>query len=110
MKWPVIIKHVDDAELVYIHDMSEWHNDEDLHAFTYDESDYMLDSCGDIYTLTTRSNNIVMPQATGCKMPLQEVLGLIKAHAAHKGSCCVAKLYAPSVNEAFKIVESLNDI
>ena len=41
---------------------------------------------------------------------LEEILGLVKAHAAQAGSCCVAKLYAPSIDEAFKIAKStLND-
>jgi hypothetical protein len=42
-------------------------------------------------------------------MELQEILGLIKAHAAQKGSCCVAKLYAPTIVDAFKMVESLDE-
>jgi hypothetical protein len=42
-------------------------------------------------------------------MALLEILGLIKAHAAQKGSCCAAKLYAPTIREAFKIVESLDE-
>ena len=40
---------------------------------------------------------------------LQEILGLVKAHAAQQGFCCVAKLYALSIVETLKIVESLNN-
>ena len=109
MDWPCIIKHSDDAELVYIHDQAEWNNDADLHYFEYDESDYLVDSLGKIYKLTTRVNKYVIPQHCGASMTLQEILGLIKAHAAVKGSCCVAKLYAPTIIEALKIVASLNE-
>ena len=109
MNWPCIIKHSDDAELVYVRDQSEWDNDADLHCFEYDESDCLIDSSGDIYTLTISGNKYVKPDARGDSMSLVEVLGLVKAHAAQKGSCCVAKLYAPTISDAFKIVASLNE-
>ena len=109
MNWPCIIKHSDDAELVYVGDQSEWDYDADLHCFEYDESDCLIDSSGDIYTLTKPCNKFVKPEASGDSMSLVEILGLVKAHAAQKGSCCVAKLYAPTISGAFKIVESLNE-
>lgn len=109
MNWPGIIKHSDDAELIYVRDQSEWDSDVDLHHFDYAEDDCLIDSSGDMYTLTVRSNNLVKPQANGHSMSLNEILGLVKAHAAQKGSCCVAKLYAPTITDAFKIVESLNE-
>jgi hypothetical protein len=109
VNWPGIIKYSDDAELVYVSDQSEWDNDSDLHLFEYDESDCLIDSSGDIYVFNKAGNKYVKPEATGNSMSLVEILGLVKAHAAQKGSCCVAKLYAPTVSEAFKIVESLNE-
>ena len=108
MNWPGIIKHSDDAELVYVRDQPGWDSDADLHYFVYDESDYLIDSSGNIYTLTKRSNKCVKPEANGDSISLNEVLGLVKAHAAQKGSCCASKLYAPTISDAFKIVESLN--
>jgi len=107
--WPGIIKYSDDAELDYIGNQSEWDNDADLHSFEYAENDFLIDSSGNIYSLTKRSNQYVIPEANGDSMPLHEVLGIVKAHAAQKGSCCVAKLYAPTIRDAFKIVESLNE-
>ncbi len=109
MNWPGIIKRSDDVELIYISDQSKWDNDADLHYFDYHEDDFLIDSTGDIYTLTLRINNHVKPQANGTSMPLNEILGLVKAHAAQAGSCCVAKLYAPTITDAFKIVESLKE-
>ena len=109
MNWPCIIKHSDDAELVYVGDQSEWDNDADLYYFEYDESDRLIDSSGDIYTLAKPINKHVKPEASGNSMSLVEILSLVKAHAAQTGSCCVAKLYAPTISEAFKIVESLNE-
>lgn len=109
MNWPCIIKHSDDADLVYVGDQSEWDNDADLHYFECDESYFLIDASGDIYTLNKPGNKYVEPKASGNSMSLVEILGLVKAHAAQKGSCCVAKLYAPTIIDAFKIVESLNE-
>jgi hypothetical protein len=43
-------------------------------------------------------------------MKLTELLGMVKAHAAQSGSCCVAKLYAPTITEAFKIVKDTSEL
>ena len=107
--WPAIIKHSDDPELIYVRDQTEWENDLELHYFEYDENDYLFDSSGKTYTLEEKENFYINPEPNGDAMSLQEILGLVKAHAAQQGSCCVAKLYAPSIVEAFKIVESLNE-
>lgn len=107
--WPSIVKQSDDAELVYISNQAEWDKDTDLHDFEYDKSDFLIDSMGKVFDLTARENGYVKPEPSGDAMTLPEVLGLIKAHAAQKGSCCVAKLYAPTMEEAFKIVASLEE-
>ena len=109
MNWPGIIKHSDDADLVYVSNQSEWDSDTELHEFEYDEDDCLIDSSGNVYVLTVRTNRKVEPKAVGKKMSLNEILGLVKAHAAQKGSCCVSKLYAPTIGDAYKIVESLKD-
>ena len=109
LKWPCILKHSDDAELVFVNDQAEWDNDADLYRFEYDESDCLIDSSGNVHTLTNRINQHVRPEASGKSMSLEDILGLIKAHAALQGSCCVAKLYAPTISDAFEIVASLNE-
>ena len=107
--WPAIIKYPDDAELLYVNSQAEWNSDVGLHAFNFDESDSLIDSVGNTFTLTQRSNNIVQPELTNAPITLEEILGLVKGHASQLGSCCVSKLYAPSIEEAFKIVKSLSD-
>jgi len=109
VNWPAIIKYSNDPELIYVSDQTEWENDVDLYCFEYDESDCLIDSSGDIYALTKIDNKFINPEANGDSMSLEEILGLVKAHAAQKGSCCVAKLYAPTICNAFKIVGSLNE-
>jgi len=106
--WPAIIRIAGDAELIYVAGESAWH-DPDLHEFEYDENDRLIDASGNLFTLNHRQQGRVLPRPVGSSMALPEVLGLVKAHAAQKGSCCVAKLYAPSIEEAFRIVASLGD-
>lgn len=109
MKWPCIIRHSGDAELVYVGSQAEWDGDVDYHGCDFDETDCLIDASGDIYTLNKAGNSYVKPTASGNSISLVEILGLVKAHAAQKGSCCVAKLYAPTISDAFKIVASLDD-
>lgn len=109
ISWPGIIKHSGDAELVYISDQAEWDSDAGLHNFKYDPSDYPIDTSGSSFTLTQRENDSVIPHNNGSSLTLYEIINLIKAHAAQNGSGCVAKLYTPTISEAFKIMESLDE-
>lgn len=109
LNWPGIIKHAGDPELTYVSSQAEWDNDVGLHGFEYDESDWLIDSSGHVFNLSKAAAESVQPQPSGKSMTLDEILGLIKAHAALKGSCCVAKLYSPTIDEAFKIVASLDE-
>lgn len=108
MHWPAIIKIAGDAELIYVAGESAWH-DPDLHAFDYDENDRLIDASGNLFALNHRQQGLVHPRPVGSSMALPEVLGLVKAHAAQKGSCCVSKLYASTIATAFGIVASLED-
>lgn len=107
--WPAIIKYPGDAELFYIDSQAQWNSDAGLHSLNYDETDYLIDSAGNTFTLTQRIDNVVQPEYLNESMPLDEILSLVKAHASQTGACCVAKLYAPSISDAFKMVKSLSD-
>lgn len=110
VNWPAIIKHSDDPELIFVSNQSDWENNVDLHFFKYEATDYLIDSSGNIYNLREKNSSYVTPEPRGDSLSLNEILGLVKAHAAQQGSCCVAKLYAPSILEALIIVESLNEM
>jgi hypothetical protein len=107
--WPAVIRHPDDPELTCVRSQSVWDSEADLHSFEYDDSDYLVDSSGIVYTLTRRTKNVVQPEPDGRSLALEVMLGLVKAHASQTGSCCVSKLYAPSIREAIRIVESLDE-
>jgi hypothetical protein len=106
--WPAVISISGDAELIYVADQHDWEDAAELHLPAYDEADYLLDARGSAYRLTTKADNRVMPEPTGERRTLPEVLGLVKAHAAQSGSCCVSKLYAPTIQAAIEMVRSLD--
>ena len=108
VNWPGVIKISGDAELIYVADQAEWEQSPDLHSADYSEADYLVDSAGDVYCLTIKTGNRVKPEASGESRTLMEMLGLVKAHAAQSGACCVSKLYAPSIREAIEIAASVN--
>ena len=109
MEWPVIIKHAGDAELIYIRDQTDWENNREIQQATYHESDVLIDSRGHIFSLTTVKQQLLKPEPRDELISLEELLGLVKAHAAQNGSCCVAKLYAPTIKDALGIVASLDE-
>ena len=109
IKWPAILKYSNDPELLYISNQSEWNSDVGLHNFIYEDSDYLIDSSGNMFSLTHKLNSHINPQFQNRQQSLEEILGLVKAHSAQLGNCCVAKLYAPSIEDAFDIVKSFTD-
>ena len=63
--WPAIIKYAGQAELAYVKNQVEWDADEHLHGFRYEKADVLIDSNGEIYTLSNAVNSSVMPESTG---------------------------------------------
>ena len=102
--WPAILKYAGEKELTFISNQSEWNCDADLHFFSYEAKDMLIDSEGFIHSLANRKNNFVTPVPTNHSLSLQEVIELVKAHLSELGSCCVSKLSAQSIKHAIDIV------
>jgi hypothetical protein len=109
VRWPAIIVHAGDPELVLVDDQSVWDACEEMHAGHYQPDDCLVDVGGQVFRLVGAAGQGIELQASGETLPLVEVLGLVKAHAAHTGSCCVAKLYAATIADAFHMLASLGD-
>jgi hypothetical protein len=107
--WPAIIQHQDEDELIYIHNQDEWKNIATSSEYNFDYTDQLIDANGNIFFITFPQNNSIDLKLQPETLSLETILGLVKAHASQAGSCCVAKLYAPSIRDAFIIVKSLND-
>lgn len=103
IQWPAIIKLDGDAELFHIRDDGQWQKEKFSHATEYLDGDRLIDSKGNIYDLSKNNGD---PADTGNRMTLGDLLGLIKAHLAEQGSCCVAKLGANSYKEAIELLVS----
>jgi len=107
--WPALIRVEGDPELVFVRDRLAWQGESGRHVASFGDNDRLIDSTGRLFKPIARASGETGLQALEEKLSLAEVLGLVKAHAAQAGSCCVAKLWAPTIRDAFQIVESLDD-
>ena len=109
VEWPAIVLHADDAELYYLCDAHAWNGYAHTYGNDVEEDDRLIDVTGAVFSLQQSDDGGLSLTATETYYDLNTILGLVKAHAAHAGSCCVAKLYAPSIAEAFKIVKATGE-
>ena len=109
VKWPAIVQHADDAELYYLCDAHAWNDYAHTYGNDVEEDDRLIDVTGAVFSLQQSEEGGLSLTATETNYDLNAILGLVKAHAAQAGSCCVAKLYAPSIAEAFQIVKATGE-
>ena len=102
--WPAIIQYAGQAELAYVPDLAAWqketHGQGVLRA-----GDRLADSLGAVY----EADGGGLPQPTGQTLTLDVVLELVRAHAATQGLCCTAKLAAPSIADAIRLIATLHE-
>ena len=102
--WPVVIKYEGESELTFVSSQPKWDGDADLHHFSYETGDKLIDSAGAVYGLQTRKSHCITPSFTGQYVNQQEVLGLVKAHLSEIGQCCVAKFSINSIAQGIRAV------
>jgi len=107
--WPALIRVEGDPELVFLRDRSAWQSESGLVAASPGDTCLLVDSTGQLFRPELVTGSEFGLQPLDQVMPLPEILELVKAHAAQAGSCCVEKLWAPSIRDAFQIVESFSD-
>ena len=104
--WPAILQYDNDPELDYLQNEAAWFQVITSSENTFEEHDRLIDSDGQVFSCTqliqTPAGN-PQPKAT---IKLETVLGLIKAHLADTGSCCVAKTFAPTIRDAIRILKN----
>ncbi|MFT5880724.1 MAG: hypothetical protein ACI86X_001855 [Moritella sp.] len=108
--WPALIVYDGEDELTYVKNRSFWDDAPDLHLFSYELDDILIDTKGLVYTLNTIVNNIVIPQVTDKIIPLDDLIELVRKHASIENYCCSAKITAQSYLQAIEIVASINEI
>jgi hypothetical protein len=106
IRWPAVLQQAGDPELLWLPDAAAWSR----HAvqLATHPDDCLVDSAGLVFHVLRTADGTADLQATPGKLSLLEVLGLVKAHAAQAGSCCVAKLYAPDIAAAIRMVAELD--
>ena len=103
--WPAIIQYAGQAELGYVPDQRTWESDSHLQMHAWQPTDRLIDSRGVVHALWQG----MLPQPTAHSVALDELLHIIRAHAAQAGLCCTAKLSAPSIAEAVRLVGTLHE-
>jgi len=101
--WPAIICFHGDAELAYVPDQTAWDQNPHLHGQNFHPKDSLIDAQGNCFALNGSADKVHL-QPTGTSLGLDEVLQLVRRHAAQDGACCVAKLSAASIAEAIALV------
>jgi len=105
VQWPAIIHYENDAELEYVENADQWRQlSRELHS-QFEQHDRLIDCTGRVYSVMPANTVERVPQYIDKKISLSAVLGLVKAHLAGQGSCCVAKFYAPSIEAAISMVK-----
>lgn len=105
--WPAILVHADDPELDYFASRALLEKHLKQRLIETGSNDYLVDSKGFVFSLSRENTGEVLLRKTGEKQSLDQVLGLVRAHASRAGYCCVAKLWAPTIVEAYAIVDAL---
>jgi hypothetical protein len=107
--WPAIIHYHGQAELAFIFDQVAWESAQYLQALRYHASDVLIDVEGALYQLVNAEVGNPGLQSLNKKASLQQVIEMIRGHAAEVGACCVAKFSAVSIEEAIASLASSID-
>ncbi|MFL9608872.1 DUF4144 family protein [Methylobacillus sp. Pita2] len=95
--WPALLQHHGDAELEFIPDATAFDRWQ-----TSSTPAKLIDTEGRIFEID-RDKHL---RAAGYAS-LEEILGLIRAHALLEGVCCTPKLGAPDIPSAMTVLSSL---
>ena len=110
VQWPAIIAYDNDPELDYIESENLWQAQAEGLDSHFEKEDRLIDVTGQVFSLERINSGMVIPLSTGNYLNLSEILGLVKAHLADQGSCCVAKTYAPTIRDAIMMVVNSGEL
>ena len=109
IQWPVLIKYADYEELGYVDNAAVWETEVGSQGAYLNSADILVDSTGISYAISDAADGQKFLQQTQSVVSLDEILNWVRVHASMQGHCCVAKLYASSIEEIFVILKSLED-
>lgn len=108
--WPAVLKHADDPELDYFENQEALETSMAHQLIEFEDSTYLVDAIGVVFSLNLSEAGKVVLRDTNDQLTLEQVLGLVKAHAAQAEYCCIAKLWAPTIADAYAIIRSLSSV
>lgn len=109
INWPAVINYKGEDELTYVSSQSEWDGDADLHYFAYEAEDRLIDSYGQVFSLSDHNGSSVNPKHTNESLELQALIELAQKHAVSLGECCSAKMFFSSVSDVINAIGQFED-
>lgn len=106
--WPAFVKHDGEDELIYISSLIEWQNDEEMLLYIFNDRDVLIDSAGKVFSLPVLQQNINSGDSLAIAS-LENIIELVRAHAAITGQCCIEKINCQTIKQAVELVKDLAD-
>ncbi|NNJ91310.1 MAG: hypothetical protein HKP55_06530 [Gammaproteobacteria bacterium] len=104
--WPAILHYENDPELEYLENEAALIQTLVSTENTFEQNDSLIDSQGQVFSCQQLAQASLENTEPKQQLTLETVLGLIKAHLADCGSCCVAKTYAPTIRDAIMMLKN----
>ena len=95
--------------MTYVSSLDEWLSDADLYAFDYDDEDFLVDSAGFAFQLSSAELNSTESLETIGSYPMDALNERVRRHLAALGNCCVSKLNLSSVSMAIQSIQDSID-
>ena len=108
INWPAVIKHDNEDELIYIESLQQWQQDEEMLLYIFTPRDVLIDVSGNIYSLPDLQQSIDSAKCLG-QASTDNIMELVRAHAALSNQCCIEKLGANDISQALAIVRQLSE-
>ena len=97
VNWPAMIHCDGDDELTFVADWQSWLADKDLCSSYYGQADHLIDSDGQVFSLTDQFDGVIKPLALGKTKTIAEVADLLRRHFSVSGACCISKIQPDSI-------------
>jgi hypothetical protein len=105
--WPALIKHDGDDELSYVASLENWESEPTLSAYPYQDTDILIDSCGQVFELYYDSmHKNVNLKPVHIAISLLRFSELVQLHLALQAQCCISKVTFKDYQQGFDLVSS----
>lgn len=103
LDWPAIVKCGDEDELLFVANRAEWVALQQ--SSVLQTGDVVIDSSGLGFAIDAK---LRLPERVSKAFTHEQVIELVRQHAAVCGHCCVSKLGAQGIAEAVALVGNID--